>query len=63
MALAEGASAPRALPIRLILLLPQVMDAIETRLPAEPRRELHLLLRLLGSRLGTLLLLGRASFR
>lgn len=40
----------------------KVMDAIETRLPAEPRRELHLLLRLLGSRLGTLLLLGWASF-
>ena len=35
---------------------------IEGRLTPESRRELHLLLRLLGSRLGSLLLLGRASF-
>lgn len=40
-----------------------MLDIIETRLPVEPRRELYLLLRLLGSRLGSLLLLGWASFR
>ncbi|KAL4425046.1 hypothetical protein ABPG77_001824 [Micractinium sp. CCAP 211/92] len=40
----------------------KVLEIIETRLPVEPRRELHLLLRLLGSRLGSLLLLGWASF-
>ncbi|KAL4422311.1 hypothetical protein ABPG75_008508 [Micractinium tetrahymenae] len=40
----------------------KVVETIETRLPAEPRRELHLLLRLLGSRFGSLLLLGWSSF-
>ena len=40
----------------------QVLDTVDRRLPPEPRRELHLLLRLLGSRVGSLLLLGRASF-
>lgn len=39
----------------------QVIETIEKRLPPESRRELHLLLRLLGSRWGSLLLLGRAS--
>jgi hypothetical protein len=41
----------------------QVIELIEGRLTPESRRELYLLLRLLGSRLGSLLLLGRASFR
>lgn len=41
----------------------QVLDTVETRLPAEARRELHMLLRLLASRWGSMLLLGRAAFR
>lgn len=40
----------------------QVLETVEARLPPEARRELYLLLRLLGSRLGCLLLLGRQSF-
>ena len=36
---------------------------MERRLPPESRRELYLLLRLLASRWGSLVLLGRASFR
>ncbi|PRW45373.1 Long-chain-alcohol oxidase FAO1 [Chlorella sorokiniana] len=39
----------------------KVIETIEKRVPPESRRELHLLLRLLGSRWGSLLLLGRAS--
>lgn len=39
-----------------------MIETIEARLPAEARRELYLLLRLLSSRLGSLLLLGRAAF-
>jgi hypothetical protein len=39
-----------------------VIETVETRLTPESRRELYLLLRLLSSRLGTLLLLGRAAF-
>lgn len=39
----------------------QVIETIEQRLTPESRRELHMLLRLLGSRWGSLILLGRAS--
>jgi hypothetical protein len=39
-----------------------VIELIEVRLPPEARRELFLLLRLMGSRLGSVLLLGRAAF-
>lgn len=40
----------------------KVLETVEARLPAETRRELNLLLRLLGSRLGSLLLMGRCAF-
>ncbi|PSC68186.1 Long-chain-alcohol oxidase FAO1 isoform A [Micractinium conductrix] len=43
-------------------VLAKVLDTVETRLPAEARRELHMLLRLLASRWGSMLLLGRAAF-
>lgn len=39
-----------------------MIELIEVRLPPEARRELFLLLRLMGSRLGSMLLLGRAAF-